>query len=269
MSDIHCGGAHGYDNAAPEMRAVFLARGPLFRSDGARLVGELGYESSEAEALVGDAAVTAGGSVHAGTTADAERWQQRTLAFENVIVHSIVAAGLGLDLDPASVMPDGAPPPRVDGVLDEELANLLFRDGVGVRSGPGGDDGAKKGALTPDEDDDDERGGGRGGDGTAAWVVAVGVVAIVVGAIVVGARGYGYVRRGDANSAYVKLGSVFEPGGVDAEAEIEMPEVRVERESTPAVFASLTEGDDGEGEDAGGGTFAGTSRKLREGDENA
>ena len=40
-----CGGSHGYDNAAPEMRAVFLARGPLFRSDGARLVGELGYES--------------------------------------------------------------------------------------------------------------------------------------------------------------------------------------------------------------------------------
>ena len=56
-----CGGAHGYDNAAPEMRAVFLARGPLFRSDGARLVGELGYESSEAEALVGDDAVTSVG----------------------------------------------------------------------------------------------------------------------------------------------------------------------------------------------------------------
>lgn len=271
MSDVHCGGAHGYDNASPEMRAVFLARGPLFRSDGARLVGELGYESSEAEALVGDGAATSDGSVHAGTTADAERWQSRTLAFDNVIVHSIVAAGLGLDLDPASVMPDGAPPPRVDGVLDDELANLLFRDGVGVRSGPGGD-GAKKGALTPDEDDDEgEDGWGGGRDGTAAWVVAVGVVAIVVGAIVVGARGY--VRGGDANSAYVKLGSVFEPGGGDAEAEIEMPEIRVERESAaataPAVFASLTEGGDGEGEDAGGGTLAGTSRRLREGDENA
>jgi len=35
------------------------------------------------------------------------------------------------------------------------------------------------------------------------------------------------------------------------------------------VFASLTEGGDGEGEDAGGGTLAGTSRRLREGDENA
>ena len=264
MSDVHCGGAHGYDNASPEMRAVFLARGPLFRSDGARLVGELGYESSEAEALVGDGAATSDGSVHAGTTADAERWQSRTLAFDNVIVHSIVAAGLGLDLDPASVMPDGAPPPRVDGVLDDELANLLFRDGVGVRSGPGGD-GAKKGALTPDEDDDEgEDGGEEEGDGTAAWVVAVGVVAIVVGAIVVGARGY--VRGGDANSAYVKLGSVFEPGGGDAEAEIEMPEVRVERESAaaaPAVFASLTEGATGRARMPAGGR----SRGLRGGFE--
>ena len=103
-----------------------------------------------------------------------------------------------------------------------------------------------------------------------AWVAAVGVVAIVVGAIVVAARGY--VRRGDANSAYVKLGSMFEPGGGDeAEAEIEMPEVRVTGESsgTPAVFASLTEGNDGEGETSGGATSAGTSQKLREGDENA
>ena len=217
-----CGGSHGYDNAAPEMRAVFLARGPLFRSDGARLVGELGYESSEAEALVGDDAVTSVGSVHAGTTRDAERWQARTLAFDNTVVRSVVATGLGLDLDPASVMPDGAPPPRVDGRLDEELANLLFRDGVGVRSGPSGD--GARGALTPDDDDDDGGGGGR--DGTAR-VAVVGVVgAIVVGAIVVAARGY--VRRGDANSAYAKLGSVFEPGGGDAEAaEIEMPEVRV------------------------------------------
>ena len=249
-----CGGSHGYDNAAPEMRAVFLARGPLFRSDGARLVGELGYESSEAEALVGDDAVTSVGSVHAGTTRDAERWQARTLAFDNTVVHSVVAAGLGLDLDPASVMPDGAPPPRVDGHLDEELANLLFRDGVGVRSGPSGD--GARGALTPDDDDD---GGGGGRDGTAR-VAVVGVVgAIVVGAIVVAARGY--VRRGDANSAYAKLGSVFEPGGGDAEeTEIEMPEVRVEGESAgPRVFASLTEGDDGESETSGGGTAARTS----------
>ena len=267
-----CGGAHGYDNVAPEMRAVFLARGPLFRSDGARLVGELGYESSEAEALVGEDAATSRGSLHAGTTADAERWQARTLAFDNVVVHSIVAAGLGLDLDPGSVMLDGSPPPRVDGYLDEELANLLFRDGVGVRSGPSGD--GARGALTPDEDedddDDDEGGGGGGGGGDEmAWVAAVGVVAIVVGAIVVVARGY--VRRGDANSAYVKLGSMFEPGGGETEAEIEMPEVRVTGESsgTPAVFASLTEGNDGENETFGGATSAGNSQKLREGDENA
>ena len=207
------------------------------------MVGELGYESSEAEALVGDDAVTSVGSVHAGTTRDAERWQARTLAFDNTVVRSVVATGLGLDLDPASVMPDGAPPPRVDGRLDEELANLLFRDGVGVRSGPSGD--GARGALTPDDDDD---GGGGGRDGAASVAVVGVVVAIVVGAIVVAARGY--VRRGDANSAYAKLGSVFEPGGGDAEeTEIEMPEVRVEGESAgPRVFASLTEGDDGEGE---------------------
>ena len=34
-------GAHGYDNAAPEMRALFMARGPAFRKDGARLVGRV------------------------------------------------------------------------------------------------------------------------------------------------------------------------------------------------------------------------------------
>lgn len=102
-----------------------------------------------------------------------------------------------------------------------------------------------------------------------AWVAAVGVVAIVVGAIVVAARGY--VRRGDANSAYVKLGSMFEPGGGETEAEIELPEVRVTGDASgaPAVFASLTEGNDGEGETSGGATSAGTSQKLREGDENA
>ena len=84
-------------------------------------------------------------------------------------------------------------------------------------------------------------------------------VASGVGAIVVAARGY--VRRGDANSAYAKLGSVFEPGGGEAEAaEIEMPEVRVHGESAgPRVFASLTEGDDGDGETCGGGTAARTS----------
>ena len=53
----------------------------------------------------------------------------------------------------------------------------------------------------------------------------------------------------------------IEPGGGDAEeTEIEMPEVRVEGESAgPRVFASLTEGDDGEGETSGGGTAARTS----------
>ena len=80
------GGSHGYDNAAPEMRKPHNL-GVRQRSDGARLkVGELGYESSEAEALVGDDAVTSVGSVHAGTTRDAERWQARTLAFDNTVV---------------------------------------------------------------------------------------------------------------------------------------------------------------------------------------
>ena len=170
-----------------------------------------------------------------------------------------------MDLDPASVMPDGAPPPRVDGYLDEELANLLFRDGVGVRSGPSGD--GARGALTPDDDDDDDEMGGGGGDETA-WVAAVGVVAIVVGAIVVAARGY--VRRGDANSAYVKLGSVFEPGGGDAEAEIEMPEVRVDgrvRRAAPRVRQFDGGGRRG-GRDVrrrdGRGDFVDASRRGRE-----
>ena len=50
------------------------------------------------------------------------------------------------------------------------------------------------------------------------------------------------------------------PEMITEETEIEMPEVRVEGESAgPRVFASLTDGDDLEGETSGGGTAARTS----------
>ena len=54
-------GAHGFDNDAPEMRAVFVARGPSFRKDGARLVVARDGDSETATALTGrdaDAAVS-------------------------------------------------------------------------------------------------------------------------------------------------------------------------------------------------------------------
>ena len=97
-------------------------------------MGELGYESSIAEALLGADAVT--GGVHGGTEDDAARWEARTLGIDNVDVYAIVAAGLGINLDghDGRVMADGFPPPFVDGAVDEELANVLFRDGVGVRA---------------------------------------------------------------------------------------------------------------------------------------
>ena len=111
-------------------------------------MGELGYESSIAEALLGTDAVT--GGVHGGTEDDAARWEARTLGIDNVNVYAIVAAGLGINLDghDGRVMADGFPPPIVDGAVDEELANVLFRDGVGVRAKPNSP------ALVPDEDEE-------------------------------------------------------------------------------------------------------------------
>jgi ectonucleotide pyrophosphatase/phosphodiesterase family protein 4 len=68
-------GAHGYDNAVPEMRALFMARGPAFRKDGARLVGKAGGWS---RAITGSSA-----SDGAGGAGGAKRWEAKTLAFDN------------------------------------------------------------------------------------------------------------------------------------------------------------------------------------------
>jgi hypothetical protein len=99
--------------------------------------------------------------VHGGTEDDAARWEARTLGIDNVNVYAIVAAGLGINLDghDGRVMADGFPPPIVDGAVDEELANVLFRDGVGVRAKPNSP------ALVPDEDEDEENSRERGDEG--------------------------------------------------------------------------------------------------------
>ena len=129
-------GAHGFDNDAPEMRAVFVARGPSFRKDGARLVVARDGDSETATALTGrdaDAAVSEsvdnGG---AGTDLDAvaAAWEPRTFVFDNTAVFSVAARALGLkgrDDGAGSVfLKDGRPFPRVDGVLRASVADALF-----------------------------------------------------------------------------------------------------------------------------------------------
>ena len=129
-------GAHGFDNDAPEMRAVFVARGPSFRKDGARLVVARDGDSETATALTGrdaDAAVSEsvdnGG---AGTDLDAvaAAWEPRTFVFDNTAVFSVAARALGLkgrDDGAGSVfLKDGRPFPRVDGVLLASVADALF-----------------------------------------------------------------------------------------------------------------------------------------------
>ena len=246
------------------MCTAFLAAGPLFRNDGARLVGELGYESSIAEALLGTDAAT--GGVHGGTEDDAARWEARTLGIDNVNVYAIVAAGLGIDLDghDGRVMADGFPPPIVDGAVDEELANVLFRDGVGVRAKPNSP------ALVPDEDEDEENSQGnetRKVDKKAAAIGLVAVLLVACAGIVLVRR---YLRYREENAAYMKLGSMFEPrfnsGGEMGDGpvmELEMPQVHAP--STP-IFASLTTGGP-DIEEAG--ESPAVEPQPREGDENA
>jgi len=88
------------------------------------------------------------GSLAAG----AKNWESKTLAFDNVNVHSIVARALGIDLR-AAALADGSPPPAVDGKLSDGLADLLFDLGAG---------GARAAASSSGGRDS---GGGSGGDG--------------------------------------------------------------------------------------------------------
>ena len=114
-------GAHGYDNDAPDMRALFMARGPAFRKDGARLVGDLGGEGW-ARAVTGKAA-------REGVNGDlggAKRWEEKTLSFDNVNVHAVVARAMGVDMRSHARLRDGNPPPRVDGAVSDALSGLLF-----------------------------------------------------------------------------------------------------------------------------------------------
>jgi ectonucleotide pyrophosphatase/phosphodiesterase family protein 4 len=119
-------GTHGYDNAAREMRALFMARGPAFRSDGVRLV--FGGDGGENAAAPPSWALPDAADADASTfdAADASRWEKRTYAFDNVDVHDIVMRAMGMRTAPGSVLADGAPPPATDAALSEALAAALF-----------------------------------------------------------------------------------------------------------------------------------------------
>jgi ectonucleotide pyrophosphatase/phosphodiesterase family protein 4 len=132
-------GAHGFDNDAPEMRAVFIARGPSFRKDGARLsVGEGdGGDGFEVTALTGrdaDASAVAARGSESDASVDrdavAAAWEPRTFVFDNTAVFPIAARALGFDLkddtDGFAALDDGNPFPRVDGVLSASLRDALF-----------------------------------------------------------------------------------------------------------------------------------------------
>ena len=124
-------GAHGFDNDAPEMRAVFIARGPSFRKDGARLLAGDGDVHEEVIVATGrDADVDAlGADTNPDLDAAAAAWESRTFVFDNTAVFAIAARALGLDLDDARVLADGRPFPRVDGVLGKALRDALFDAG--------------------------------------------------------------------------------------------------------------------------------------------
>ena len=123
-------GAHGYDNAAREMRALFMARGPAFRSDGARLVfgdGDGDGDGENAAAPPSRVLPDAGPDAGATSSDDAvARWEKRTYAFDNVDVHDIVMRAMGMRTAPGSMLADGAPPPATDAALSKALAAALF-----------------------------------------------------------------------------------------------------------------------------------------------
>lgn len=140
-------GAHGFDNDAPEMRAVFIARGPSFRKDGARLSvfregdgGDGGFEvtaltgrDADASAVAGSAGSESDASVDRDSVdrdAIAAAWEPRTFVFDNTAVFPIAARALGFDLEDGTggfaALDDGDPFPRVDGVLSASLRDALF-----------------------------------------------------------------------------------------------------------------------------------------------
>ena len=133
-------GAHGFDNDAPEMRAVFIARGPSFRKDGARLSvdGGDGGDGHEVTALTGrdaDASAVAARGSESDASVDffdavAAAWEPRTFVFDNTAVFPIAARALGFaiedDTDGFAALDDGDPFPRHDGVLSASLRDALF-----------------------------------------------------------------------------------------------------------------------------------------------
>jgi ectonucleotide pyrophosphatase/phosphodiesterase family protein 4 len=120
-------GAHGFDNDAIAMRAVFIARGPSFRKDGARLVTGLFDRETETRGIVALAGTEADANRgNEGSDAIAAAWETRTLAFENTAVFAIVAKALGISLHPNASLRDGGEPPSIDGVLSDALSRALF-----------------------------------------------------------------------------------------------------------------------------------------------
>jgi hypothetical protein len=55
-------------------------------------------------------------------------WEPKTFAFNNTAVFPILAAALGIPLDPSLNLADGYPPPTIDGVLSPELSAFLFKN---------------------------------------------------------------------------------------------------------------------------------------------
>jgi len=125
-------GAHGFDNDAPEMRAVFIARGPSFRKDGARLLADTGDGHGKVTAATGrDADETSGiagaDSNRTDLHAVAAAWESKTFVIDNTAVFAIASTALGMDAK--SVLADGRPFPIIDGVLDEVVRDALFDAG--------------------------------------------------------------------------------------------------------------------------------------------
>ena len=142
-------GAHGFDNDAIEMQAVFIASGPSFRGDGARLIGD--FSKDNVVGLTGpdaDADRFKGG----GKSYDlaASFWEPKTLVLNNTAVFPMLAAALGISLNRNLKLADGRPPPAIDGVLSVDLRSVLFNQRAG-REGDGEDDnqGSKKSAALP------------------------------------------------------------------------------------------------------------------------
>ena len=130
---------------------MFVARGPSFRADGARLViGEGDADSIDVTALTGRDADAATASRETGTDLDAvaATWERRTFVFDNTAVFAIVARALGMGLGngttagDSAVLQDGRPLPRVDGALSARVFDALFDAGGGADDAK-----AKEGAV--------------------------------------------------------------------------------------------------------------------------